>query len=370
MSRVRILHIVSVLNRGGVETLLMNLYRHIDREAFQFDFLCHKKNGIYENEIKSLGGRIYHVCDMPEVSCFKYRRSLENFFKEHGEYNIVHCHMSSRSGVILREARKSGVPFRIAHVHNSGNSGSIIKKIYKWYSGLKVVKYATSLFACSEAAGRWLYKDRIFDSGRVTVLKNSIDTGLFSYDPDKREDIRNLLGLKDSFVVGHVGNFIKCKNHEFLIETFYHVKSIRDNAVLLLAGGGNMLPYIRKKVEQMGLTDSVRFLGVREDVNCLMQAMDIFVFPSVVEGLGMVLIEAQTAGLKCIASDSVPEEVNITGRIDFLSLKLPAAVWAEKILAAACDRVNTVTKVVRSGYDAADTAKMLQEFYKGLGDFK
>ena len=360
---VRILHVVSIMDAGGIETLLMNLYRKIDRSKIQFDFLVqHEQKGFYEDEIMALGGRIYRVRYVTKVGPWKYMKTLTTFFKNHLEYSVVHSHLNTISGLILQSAQKAGVPVRIAHSHTSNTKCGFAESLFKnYYCKRKIPRVATNFFACSIDAGKWLFEDKITTTSLV-IVKNGVDVDKFKYNEKIRLQMRKQLDLpENALVIGHVGRFHPLKNHDFLVDVFSELY----NAVLLLIGDGKLKGQIMKKVHNLGLDNVVQFLGIRSDVNKLMQAMDIFLFPSKYEGLGIVIIEAQVAGLPCFISDAIPVEANIKeDLITRKSLSQTAKEWASAILNnLQYKRVQSIEAITRSGYKIEDTARMLQEFY-------
>ena len=354
---IRILHIVTYMDRGGLETMLMNCYRHIDRAQIQFDFLVHREfRADYDDEIESLGGRIYRL---PRLNPFSpgYKKALLDFFKGHPEYRIVHCHLDCMSAIPLAAAKKCGVPVRIAHSHNSSQDKNW-KYLLKRYFMKKIPAAATHLFACSDEAGAFM-----FPGENVTVIKNGIESEKFTFDPAVREEMRRALGLDTQIVVGHTGRFMPQKNHAFLIDVFAEVRKQAD-ATLLLVGEGPLREQIMEKVRALGLEDSVMFLGLRSDVHRILQAADVFVMPSLYEGLGIAAVEAQAAGLPCVLSETVPGACKLTDPVEFLPLEESPALWAEHILAvASARRTDTRAQILSAGYDIRNTADYLQEFY-------
>lgn len=354
----RILHIVTYMGRGGLETLLMNSFRHIDREKIQFDFLVHRDfRADYDDEIEALGGRIFRL---PRLNPFSpaYRNAVNLFFTQHPEYRIVHCHLDCMSAIPLAAAKKARIPVRIAHSHNS-NQDKNLKYLLKRYYMHKIPAVATHFFACSQAAGEWM-----FPGQNVTVVNNGIETGKFAYSPAIRAQVRQELGIRSELVLGHVGRFMPQKNHHFLIDIFAEVHKRDPKAKLLLMGEGPLEQQVQEKVHSLGLDHDVRFLGVRADVNRILQAMDVFVLPSLYEGLGMVAVEAQTSGMFCVLSSAVPSVCKMTGNVTFVPLEDPPAVWAEQIIAGASrKRVDQRTAITAAGYDIQTTADYLQSFY-------
>ena len=302
---------------GGVESVIMNYYRHLDHKKIQFDFICDEDSTrIPYDEIKKLGGRVFLVPKYQKLP--QYLKALKDLFRKN-QYHIVHSNVNTLSVFPLYAAKKAGVPVRISHSHSTSNpkewKRNIIKNILRPFSK----RYATDYFACSELAGRYLFGNKTFDHGEVKIIHNAIDLDKFKFDPEARKKLRKELDIKEkTVVIGHVGRFVKQKNHDFLIDVFkeYHTKN--PDSKLLLIGTGPLEEKIKAKVKKLNLSDSVLFLGQREDTNKLYSAMDVFCLPSLYEGLGMVLIEAQMNGLPCLASDKVPKEAKITENIDFI----------------------------------------------------
>lgn len=358
-SPIRILHVVTYMGRGGLETMLMNYYRHIDRSKLQFDFLVHRDfRADYDDEIETLGGHIFRISRLVPWSR-RYLNELERFFRSHPEYKIVHVHQDCLSSVILKVAQKCGVPVRIAHSHSNSQDRNLKYRIKLFYKR-QIPACATQLFACGEEAGDWM-----FNGAPYQIVNNAIDTAQYAFDLERRNLMRSALGLPtDTFAIGHVGRFHMVKNHKFLLDVFAEIKRKRANAVLLLVGDGDLRQEMEKKAALLGISDSVIFTGVRSDVSDLMQVMDCFVFPSLYEGLPVTLMEAQAAGLPCIVSDGVPVECDKTGLVRHFPLSVGAAHWAEEILKIpASSRRDTSDQIVQAGYDIAANAKWLQSFY-------
>lgn len=355
---IRILQIVSYMQRRGLETLLMNCMRRVDRTKVQFDFIVHRPfRADYDDEIEALGGRIYRL---PRLNPFDpgYKKALRNFFRDHPEYRIVHCHLDCMSALPLAAAKDAGVPIRIAHAHSSSQDKNL-KYLLKRYYMRKIPAAATHFFACSEEAGAWM-----FPGQSVRLIRNGIETAVFSFDPEKRAAMRQALGLRGALTIGHVGRLIGVKNHTFLLDVFAALHRLRPDAVLLLVGNGPLEDQLRQKVRTLGLEEQVRFLGVRSDVGDVMQAMDVFMLPSLYEGLGIVTLEAQCAGMPCLVSEGVPAACALTDRVRFLPLEAPAGQWAEQLLElSALERLSGREYVREAGYDIADTAAELQQFY-------
>lgn len=360
---IRILHIVTYMGRGGLETMLMNYYRHIDRKRVQFDFLVHRDfEADYDSEIKALGGRIFHISKLIPWSN-AYKRELKQFFKSHPEYKIVHVHQDCLSSVALKCAEECDIPVRIAHSHSSSAVKNIKYPIKRHYMK-KIPHYATDLFACGEQAGDWM-----FSGAPYQVIRNAIDTDKYTFSKNIGEVVRDELGLNDNFIIGHVGNFTPAKNHVFLLDVFQEVLKLENSAKLLLVGGGEGLKHIEDKAKTMGVANNIIFTGSRTDVNRLMQTMDVFVFPSLYEGLPVTMIEAQSAGLRCILSNNVSNECVIVDElVEKISLEKSPSEWAVHVV----EQPNLVRRdfkeeIKKAGYDIRTAAKELENFYLRKG---
>lgn len=355
---VRVLHVVTSMNRGGLESMIMNYYRHIDREKIQFDFLVHRQErAAFDDEIEALGGKIYRLPRLVPWSK-NYLSALNHFFDEHPGYKVVHVHQDCLSSVILKVAARHNVQVRIAHSHSASQDKNLKYPIKLWYKRT-IPKYATNLFACGKDAGDWM-----FGGARFQIINNAIDIAAYTYTTTKRQIIRSQLGLKDKLTIGHVGRFSQPKNHLFLLEVFAALLRKEPNAVLLLVGDGKDMPKIQAKVQTMGIAEHIRFLGARSDVADLMQAMDVFVFPSLYEGLGIVLIEAQAAGLPCVVSDTIPQEAYLTDLVVAEDLSSLPEKWVDKILEKRnFSRTDRRAEIATHGFDITTEAVKLQEFY-------
>ncbi|CAM4180892.1 glycosyltransferase involved in cell wall biosynthesis [Paenibacillus endophyticus] len=359
---LRVLHVVVNMNRGGAETLLMNMYRHIDRSKIQFDFLtC--KDGVFDDEIRSLGGIIHRIPYITEAGHRGYLKGLDHFFLTHADYKVVHSHMDKMSGFVLRAARRAAIPMRIAHSHNTSSEGSVPSRIYKWYAGTFVESAATHYVACSKAAARWMFHEK---KDNVLILQNGIDCEQFAYSVKTRLSIRKELDIPENcFVAGHVGRFNLQKNHAQLLSMFNQLQNEKPNSILLLVGDGPLRPEMEQKATELGIRNKVIFLGIRSDIHRILQAVDVFVFPSHHEGLPVTLIEAQAAGLPCVISDQITEEVDIgIGLIKYFSLKNEASGLSEILEAAKKPkRMVPLTAFSNNGYDIKQTVQVATSFY-------
>lgn len=362
---VKVLHVVGKMHYGGMETLIMNIYRNIDRNKVQFDFLVHyKEPGEYDDEINQFGGRIFVMPKTSPCNIFLLRNAYSDFFKSHHEYKFIHVHFRSIAFLLFPQARKYRIQC-ILHIHTCG-----IKHSAKGYLSLIATKIAVReadiIFACSrESVEYFVSRDRTFE-----VIKNGVNAEKFYYDTNVRERVREELGLKEKFVLICAARFAVEKNHEFLIDIVNALKKEDSNICILLAGEGPLENKVKKKVKQLSLENEVKFLGARGDVNELMQAADCYVMPSLREGLGIVYIEAQAAGLKTFASkEALVEEACITDLIEGISLKENAEFWAKKIISQkGYKREDQRNAIERSGFAIANTAKQMQNFYEGKAE--
>lgn len=369
---VHVLHVVGNMGIGGIETLIMNIYRNIDRSKVQFDFLIHNPTeGEYADEIKRMGGKIYRMPVLRDKThtyywrYFEYKRALKRFFFEHPEIEIVHGHMTNTAAIYMPIAKKYGnVKYCIAHSHQTeatpGLSGFVTNILQR-----NLEKLATDYFACSEEAAKWIYSPEVVEAGRVKVIHNGADVEKYHYDKEEHDRLKSEMGHAGKIVIGNVARFKKQKNHTFLIDIFAEIQKLNKQTVLILVGQGELEEEMKKKVSRLGLEDCVEFQGARSDVPTLLKSFDLFLLPSLFEGLPLVGIEAQAAGLPMVASDTVTPETDITGNVTFLSLDLPAEEWARKILNVCSDfeRVDMTEAVRNAGYDIKQTAQWLQDFY-------
>lgn len=348
---IRILHCVAGLGRGGYEAFIMNVYRNIDRAKLQFDFL-YSFDGVYVAEIKALGGRLYQIPFITQNGPFAYKSAVYKFLQQHKEYTIVHSHMDKFSGLIMREAKKAGVKTRIAHSHNTNNEGGIAFHLVKNYYGCMINKSCTDRFACSHDAAKWLFGNYSPDA---IVVKNAIDSTKFT-PVDNRE--RGML------TIACIARFTPQKNHSFLIDIFNELHTKNVNSRLLLAGSGELVNTIKEKTTSLGLDTAVTFLNDCDDIPLLLSRCDVLCAPSLFEGLGIVLIEAQACGVKCVASDTIPREVGVSSDITFLPLSSGAKVWADAILNLDVSvKNNNLNDIISEGYDIRTTCEFLTDFY-------
>lgn len=364
---IRVLQVIGSMNRGGAETLLMNLYRQIDKTKIQFDFVENiDRITAFDAEIESMGGRIYRCPHYNGKNYFQYKKWWKDFFQIHkDEYRIVHGHIGSTAAIYLGEAKKHGI-FTIAHSHNSGTDYSIQSLLYR--AAAYPTRYiADYFFACSEIAGLDRYGKKVVQSENYMILHNAIDTSSFIYNPEEGSRIKREFGIENQKVIGHIGRFNTQKNHRFLIRIFREIQAKDKNTVLLMVGDGNLRLEIEQLAREYGIVHKCIFTGVREDISCLMSAMDILVFPSLYEGLPVTMVEAQTSGLLSVISDKVPSEsVLVDDLITIMKLSDSTRQWAEHILERLSNclpRRERSAEVMTKGYDIVSTSKWLEEFY-------
>ena len=330
-SPIRVAQIIGKWLGGGVESVVMNYYRHIDRNQIQFDFICDEDStDIPYDEIEKLGGKVILI--PPYQKVFKYHKTLKKVLKD-GNYKIVHSHINTLSVFSLFAAKCAGVPIRIAHSHSTTNKKEKKKNFIKQFLRPFSKVFATHYMCCSELAGRWLFGNKAYDEGKVFLLNNAIEIDMFKYNREVRKLKRKELNISDdTLVIGHVGRFVEQKNHKFLIDIFNELHKEEKNSILLLIGHGPLMNEIEEKVKNLKLYDCVKFLGQRNDTNELYQAMDIFCLPSLYEGLPVVGIEAQASGLLCFFSKTMTIETKVINSTIFLPLNDNANKWKTIII--------------------------------------
>lgn len=362
MEPIRIAQVMGYMNGAGVEQVVMNYYRAIDRSKIQFDFIvCEKSKYVPKAEIESMGGRVFMVPQYHDVMA--YQKALTTLFKEH-QWRIVHSHINALSVFPLHAAYKAGVPVRIAHSHSTSGKGELAKNAVKALLKTQANRYPTNRLACSRYAGEWLFgKGAQFD-----VLYNAIDLQQFFFSAEARAQARADLGLVgDQFVVGHVGRFMAQKNHEFLLRAFEQLVALRPDSTLVLAGDGELRPLAERWVAERGLSEHVKFLGQRDDAARLYQAFDAFALPSLYEGLGLVGVEAQASGLPCLLSSAITREVDMTGEVRFLDIDDPA-VWAQELAKLEPKSNRSVNSEDFTNYDINKAASFLSDYYIKLSN--
>jgi len=364
---IRILQVVNAADRGGAETMIMNVYRMIDRSEIQFDFTNHKKcKAAYDDEITSLGGRILYLPKFKGYNYLQYVCAYRKLFSEHPEYQIVHVHNYNIAGIVNKVAREMGVKVRITHSHSTRLNLSWLKRVGFRFFRKSMLKNSTHLFSCGINAGKFMFGHHSF-----TIVPNAIDTSKFHYDKVTRLKLRTMLGLSTSTTIyGHVGSFRTPKNHSFLIDIFAEIHKHAENTILVLIGNGNLLQAAKEKVKNLGLEKYVLFLGLQSNVHEWLSAFDVFIMPSLWEGFPVSVVEAQCAGLPCIISDVIDRNVDLTNHVTFLPLKSSLSKWADTCQTLPPTNREYMGKLVdASVYNIHTTTANLTKTYKELALF-
>lgn len=370
--KLKVLFFVDRLLWGGIQSLIYDILKHNDGKRMLIDVL-HLDDGIeypLANTLREMGTTVYQLkntyistpLDLPN-----YFKQVDAFFAIHHDYDVVHMHSSSKNYYMLKAAKKYGIPIRVAHSHNTGFQthnplsiilGDLMKRPMK--------KYATHCYGCSQMACEWLFGKGCVERGKAKVIPNGIYSTPFIYKEEIRKEVRQELQLEDKFVIGNVGRFERQKNHDFLIDIFSEIVKLQKNACLVLVGTGSLQNILEQKVETLKLSDKVKFLGFRKDRYRIMQAMDSFVFPSLFEGFGLGVIEAEAAGLPVFSSENVPNDVKFTSHTHFLSLQQPAKEWAKAIVEKGqIERKDMTEKIKKAGFDIQNLINNLYNTYIG-----
>lgn len=366
---IRVLQILGIVAGGGVESVIMNYYKHIDRSIVQFDFIVHNDNKVDITDIvESMHGRVFKVTPYSK-NPFAYILEIYNIIKQNN-YNIIHSNMNTISAFSLLAAWLARAPIRILHNHSTSAPGekkrNTLKLILRPFAKL----FANRYFACSQLAAEWMYGKEAMKRGDVKIINNAIDLSSYAFNLKKREQLRQILGVDDRFVIGHVGRFVYAKNHEFLIEVFSKIHAMHHNVCLVLIGEGPLRKAIELKVKSLGLSDSVKFLGLRDDVQDLYNALDLFILPSYYEGLPVVSVEAQANALPILVSTNVTQEARLTSVIHYKSLSDGVDAWANEFTTFYNNhgdtRIDTVPMMRASGFDIIREAKKLQIYYLNI----
>ena len=360
--KIRVLQVLGGLDTGGAESFVMNLYRAVNREGVQFDFIKHVEHkGAFEDEIESLGGHIFRCPKYTGKNHFAYCKWWNDFFTEHPEYHVIHGHVRSTASIYLKIAKRHGL-VTIAHSHSTSN-GNGVSAVVKDIMQIPIRYIADYLFACSDKAGKWLYGEKAIRQANYRMIPNGIDLKRFEFNAEKRRQIRYELGIaEDTFVLGHIGRITIPKNHKFLVELFaeYHQKN--SNSKLLLVGDGELYETVQQQCTQLGIRDAVIMVGSKTNTEDYYQAMDVFVFPSLWEGLGIVVIEAQTSGMPCLISDNVPSEVMLSDAIQKYPLN-SKRVWLNAL--SNCPHLNRNAPLNQKiqKYDICKISRWMEKFY-------
>ncbi len=375
---MRILHVHGNMNLGGAESRVMDLYRHMDRDRIQFDFMVHTADkSFYEDEIESLGGRIFRMPRFRVYNTTAYKSAWKAFFSEHPEIEVVHGHMTSTASFYLPIAKAAGVKMTIAHARSAGVDQGLKGTITRFLRR-DLADKTEHCFACSTEAAISVFGRPAYEKGKTVFFPNAIDCGSFRFDPEVRDRMRKELGISDQFVIGHVGRFHYAKNHEYLLCVFAELLKKKDfckqfDPVLILLGEGPLMEEMQLTAKALGIGDKVRFLGSHADIADYYQAMDLFLYPSRYEGMPGTVVEAQSNGLYTYMSDTITKDVDVTDLVEALDIEEEAFVWADRIaedigkirdLRNDTDREKEYAeKMIKAGFDVGEQAKKLTEFY-------
>lgn len=357
---IRVLQVLTIMNRGGAETMVMNYYRHIDRSKVQFDFLLHRQErGAYDDEIESMGGRIFRI--PPIFNFFAHQKAVSQFFNEHPEYQIIHGHVGELGYCIYKEAKLREIPTIIAHAHNAS-----CDRNWKWPIRT-ILKYlirpnVTSLMTCGKKAATWMFGKKLAE--KAIMLNNAIDAQKYAFNEEIRNKVRRDMGWVDHWVIGDVARFSPQKNHLGLLSIFKEVLGKEPKALLVLVGENNGLyEEVKQKAENLGISHAVQFLGTRTDIPHILQGMDVYCSPSLYEGLSVSMVEAQAAGLRVVTSDKVPQQVAIIPELlAFIPLSAKKSIWKNALLCS-YSRINTFEQIRTAGFDIHANASFLSNFY-------
>jgi len=372
VKQVNVLYALVRRPKGGVETYIYNVHKHINKSLVHIDYIIgdYDSTDIFVKKIESMGSHVYVLPEIKLTNIVDFFSELNSFLKSNKQYDIIHCHSAISAVFYLLIAKKNGIKHRIIHGHSSKYSDKgIIKSIRNYILTLPVKHLANHYFSCSVGVGEFLYGEKYVKQNKVFIAKNAIHAEKFRFNFNIRQKVREDLGLKDKFVIGHVGRFSPVKNHTFIIDIFDAVYKKNKQSVLLLIGTGELQNYIKEKVRKLNLENSVLFMGWRDDINMLLQAIDVFILPSKFEGLPLSCIEAQAAGVPCILSDNITKEVKITNLVVFKSIEDSAEEWADEILYFLDkkeQRKDTYQNIIEAGYDIKSEVQKLEKYYMSL----
>lgn len=360
-NKIKILQVVPSLSQAnGVAAYISTYFQNMEKDNIEMTFLVlnNKDKGRYK-EVSENGGKIVEL--FKEKNLFKYFKKIDRFFKNNN-FDIVHCHTPNYGAIILRYAKKYNIKTRILHSHVNKSADKMTHKIRNDIITPVALYYANEYFACSNLAGKFLFKKREYK-----VINNAIDIDKYSFSEEKRSKLRKNMNISDNFVIGEFGRLCNQKNQLFTLDIFYEILKIRKDSILVLAGNGPLEDKIRKKIEEMNISDKVLLLGSRNDLDELYNCLDVFLLPSTYEGLGIVLIEAQANGLSCFASDFVvPKEAKVTPLLEFISLNEPPSEWAKIITQKTTSRENHNEKIAENGFNIKVEASNLLDEYKRM----
>lgn len=366
----RVLCVLSSMNAGGAETFLMKIYRQLDKSKYQMDFCVNIfEKGFYDDEINQMGGKIFHIPSKSE-NIKEFKRQLFDIVKSNRYEYVLRITSNTMGFLDLKIAKKAGARVCVARSSNSNDPGGLYAKIAHFLGRLLYSRYLDVKIAPSDLAAMYTFGKYEYYKGNVKILHNAVDLSVYDYDEVARYEIRNQFNIpKNSIVIGHVGRFVTQKNHSFLVDIFQKYHSIHNNSVLMLVGNGTLENDVTDKVHKLGLQDNVIFTGIRNDIPQLLSAMDVFVFPSLYEGMPNTVIEAQATGLPCVISDTITKEANITGVVNYVSLTESPKQWAQKLLdCVSSQRLDTRNTFLAKKYDIESVAEEFEKIVFCSGD--
>ena len=365
MESIRVLQDLGGLNRGGAETMIVNLYKAIDKSKVQFDFIIHNANeDAYVEEIKALGGKIYVFPKFTMKSLSAYKQHWKDFLKQHPEYKILHSHVRSYAIFFIRIAKKYGLK-TIVHSHSTSN-GRGLQAYVKAALQLPLRRESDYLFACSTISGEWLFGKKAVRAPNYRMIKNAINTNKYKVDYAVRNEYRKQFNAEDKTVYGHVGRLSEPKNHRFLLELFSGIIKEEPYSLLIIVGEGSCRGQIELWIRELNLEHYVIMTGARSDIPQILSAMDVFLFPSLWEGLPVTVVEAQAAGLPCLISDQVTREVAVSEAVTYLPINQGVSCWVEKAVAAAGKRFDVIKDIETAGFDVNSGVAELENFYGSI----
>lgn len=371
--KYKVLHVVGGMNKGGTETMLMNIYRKIDRNIIQFDFLYFtSEETYYDKEIMELGGKIFRIPKINILHIFDFINNISQIINSNGPYKVIHAHTLFNSGFVVKAAKKSKVDIRISHAHTTlDNENGMTRKLYVKFMRYLILKYSTNLLACSDLAGKYLFGKNIITSEKYDILPNLISyESIVHVNKERVHQFKQINKLNnEDFILGNIGTLKEAKNQQFLLKIVQKLK-VKDKKVkLLLVGSGPLEEVLKKQCKEYGIQEEVIFMGARDDIDVILNSMDVFVFPSTFEGLGLVLLEAQAAGLPCVVSEAIQPEADLQlGLFSKLNLSDGAESWVNKIIEVYGKKETDKQKILdafdKQGYSTEKCISKLLSIYK------
>jgi glycosyltransferase EpsF len=375
--RIRLLHAVGMMNRGGAETMIMNIFRNIDREKYEFNFLTHSsESGAFDEEIKKLGGTIYSLPSLGTLGYVRYVIYLFCFIKANGPFDIIHSHLDWQGGAIAVAARLAGVKKIIVHSHSSSwqKPYTLPYRLLYRFSRLGIALFASNGWACSQSAGEFLFPKRWIYNGKYQKIPNAIDLAAYkNLNADTTKEMRKRLDISEQTIIyGHVGSFSRPKNHEFLLELASWLKMRNWDFCFVFIGDGALRGKIQSQVNDKNLGKQIKFLGIQENIPECMNFFDVFLFPSLFEGLGIAVVEAQAAGIPCFVSNRVPYDVDMQlDLVEYLPID-SVEPWIEALTNAKIrrcyDRLKIEQQITNMGFNVRDSVKEVANLYDAIND--